>query len=107
MGRASRFRGSAVACAPVDAALVPLAVIPSPTRGVWDLGPIPLRAYALCIVLGIIAACFIADRRLRSRGAPSWVILDVAIWAVPAGIIGARFYHVITAPEAYFGDDGS
>jgi len=91
----------------VDAALFPLAEIPSPTRGVWDIGPIPLRAYALCIVLGIIAACFIADRRLRARGAPPWVILDIAIWAVPTGIIGARLYHVLTSPEAYFGEGGS
>jgi prolipoprotein diacylglyceryl transferase len=81
-------------------------VIPSPTQGVWDLGPVPLRAYALCIVLGIVAACFIADRRLRQRGAPPWVILDIAVWAVPAGIIGARIYHVITSPEAYFGEGG-
>jgi prolipoprotein diacylglyceryl transferase len=87
--------------------LSPLAEIPSPTRGVWDLGPIPLRAYALCIVLGIVAACYIADRRLRARGAPPWVILDVAIWAVPFGIVGARLYHVITSPEAYFGENGS
>ncbi|GAB3858667.1 prolipoprotein diacylglyceryl transferase [Dactylosporangium cerinum] len=90
----------------MDAALTPLAVIPSPTQGVWDLGPLPLRAYALCIVLGIVAACFIADRRLRQRGAPPWVILDIAVWAVPAGIIGARIYHVITSPEAYFGEGG-
>jgi prolipoprotein diacylglyceryl transferase len=91
----------------VDAALSPLAEIPSPTQGVWDLGPLPLRAYALCIVLGIVASCFIADRRLRARGAPPWVILDVAIWAVPFGIVGARLYHVITSPEAYFGENGS
>ncbi|GAA3295969.1 prolipoprotein diacylglyceryl transferase [Dactylosporangium vinaceum] len=84
-----------------------LAEIPSPTQGVWDLGPIPLRAYALCIVLGIVAACYIADRRLRARGAPPWVILDVAIWAVPFGIVGARLYHVITSPDAYFGENGS
>ncbi|WP_433078782.1 prolipoprotein diacylglyceryl transferase [Dactylosporangium sp. CA-052675] len=91
----------------MNAVLSPLAEIPSPTRGVWDLGPIPLRAYALCIVLGIVAACYIADRRLRARGAPPWVILDVAIWAVPFGIVGARLYHVITSPEAYFGENGS
>ncbi|MGI5181793.1 prolipoprotein diacylglyceryl transferase [Dactylosporangium sp. CA-152071] len=90
----------------MDAALTPLAVIPSPTQGVWEIGTVPLRAYALCIVLGIVAACFIADRRLRHRGAPPWVILDIAVWAVPAGIIGARLYHVITSPEAYFGENG-
>ncbi|MFI5915045.1 prolipoprotein diacylglyceryl transferase [Dactylosporangium sp. NPDC051541] len=91
----------------MNGVLSPLAEIPSPTRGVWDLGPIPLRAYALCIVLGIVAACYIADRRLRARGAPPWVILDVAIWAVPFGIVGARLYHVITSPDAYFGENGS
>ncbi len=80
-----------------------LAAIPSPTTSVWHLGPVPLRAYALCIVIGIVLACLITDRRLRARGAPPWTVLDVAVWAVPFGIIGARIYHVITDPELYFG----
>jgi prolipoprotein diacylglyceryl transferase len=91
----------------VDAALTPLAAIPSPTQGVWNLGPIPIRAYALCIVLGIIVACLVTDRRLRARGAPPYSILDVAVWAVPCGIIGARIYHVITTPSLYFGAGGN
>src|SRR5689334_11664652 len=86
---------------------MPLASIPSPTQGVWHIGSIPIRAYALCIVLGIIAACIITDIRLRRRGAPPYAILDVAVWAVPAGIIGARLYHVITSPSLYFGDGGN
>jgi prolipoprotein diacylglyceryl transferase len=85
---------------------MPLASIPSPTQGVWHLGSVPIRAYALCIVLGIIAACVIGDMRLRRRGAPPYAILDVAVWAVPFGIIGARLYHVITSPSLYFGDGG-
>ena len=80
-----------------------LAEIPSPTQGVWNLGPIPIRAYAVCILLGIVAACAITEVRLRRRGAPKWMVLDVAVWAVPFGIIGARIYHVITSPEGYFG----
>jgi prolipoprotein diacylglyceryl transferase len=80
-----------------------LAEIPSPTQGVWNLGPIPIRAYAVCILLGIVAACAITEVRLRRRGAPKWLVLDVAVWAVPFGIIGARIYHVITSPEGYFG----
>jgi prolipoprotein diacylglyceryl transferase len=91
----------------VDAALLPLAAIPSPTQGVWHIGSIPIRAYALCIVLGIIAACVITDIRLRRRGAPPYAILDVAVWAVPTGIIGARLYHVITSPSLYFGEGGN
>jgi phosphatidylglycerol---prolipoprotein diacylglyceryl transferase len=91
----------------VDAAVVHLASIPSPTQGVWHIGSIPIRAYALCIVLGIIAACIITDILLRRRGAPPYVVLDVAVWAVPAGIIGARLYHVITSPSLYFGDGGN
>jgi prolipoprotein diacylglyceryl transferase len=80
-----------------------LAEIPSPTQGVWNLGPVPIRAYAVCILLGIVAACAIAEVRLRRRGAPKWMVLDIAVWAVPFGILGARVYHVITSPEAYFG----
>jgi prolipoprotein diacylglyceryl transferase len=85
---------------------VSLAVIPSPTESVWHLGPLPLRAYALCIILGIVAACVVTEVRMRRRGAPPSTVLDIAVWAVPAGIIGARIYHVITSPAPYFGADG-
>jgi prolipoprotein diacylglyceryl transferase len=85
---------------------VSLAAIPSPTRSVWHLGPLPIRAYALCIILGIIAACVITEVRMRRRGAPPSLVLDIAVWAVPAGIIGARIYHVLTTPAHYFGADG-
>jgi prolipoprotein diacylglyceryl transferase len=84
-----------------------LATIPSPTQGVWYLGPLPLRAYALCILAGIVAACAIAEVRLRQRGAPKWLVLDIAIWAVPFGLVGGRLYHVITSPDAYFGEGGN
>ncbi|BCJ34996.1 prolipoprotein diacylglyceryl transferase 1 [Actinocatenispora thailandica] len=79
-----------------------LASIPSPTQSVVHLGPLPIRAYALCIVAGIVLACVITERRLRARGAPPWTVLDIAVWAVPFGIVGARLYHVITDPELYF-----
>jgi prolipoprotein diacylglyceryl transferase len=88
------------------AVLPPLAEIPSPTQGVWHLGPVPIRAYALCIVLGILAACVVTEVRMRRRGAPPFAVLDIAVWAVPAGIIGARIYHVITSPDDYFGSGG-
>jgi prolipoprotein diacylglyceryl transferase len=73
---------------------------------VWQLGPIPIRAYALCIVLGIAVACVVTEYRLRRRGAPPWVTLDIAVWAVPFGIVGSRIYHVITSPQDYFGEGG-
>jgi prolipoprotein diacylglyceryl transferase len=85
---------------------VNLASIPSPTTAVWHLGPIPIRAYALCIVAGIVAACVVTEIRMRRRGAPPYAVLDVAVWAVPFGIVGARIYHVITSPAAYFGANG-
>jgi hypothetical protein len=44
-----------------------LALLPSPIQAVWQLGPIPLRAYAFCLLLGIVAAMVITERRLRSR----------------------------------------
>jgi prolipoprotein diacylglyceryl transferase len=79
-----------------------LAAIPSPHTNVWHLGPLPVHGYALCILAGIVAATIITDQRLRRRGVPPWAVLDIAIWAVPAGVIGARLYHVATDPELYF-----
>ncbi|GID26075.1 hypothetical protein Abr02nite_10580 [Paractinoplanes brasiliensis] len=83
-----------------------LASIPSPSTAVWHLGPVPIRAYALCIVAGIVVAGLIMEKRLRARGAAPGTTLDVATWAVPAGIVGARLYHVISSPQAYFGSGG-
>jgi prolipoprotein diacylglyceryl transferase len=85
-------------------ATVTLAAIPSPTQGVWHLGPFPIRAYALCIVLGIVAACVITEVRMRRRGAPPYLVLDIALWAVLFGIVGARLYHVLTSLDSYFGE---
>lgn len=83
------------------------ASIPSPSQGVWYLGPIPIRAYALCILLGVAVAVWWADKRYRRRGGPTEVVLDVAMVSVPAGIIGARIYHVFSSPDAYFGENGN
>ncbi|WP_100444228.1 prolipoprotein diacylglyceryl transferase [Glycomyces xiaoerkulensis] len=83
-----------------------LAFIPSPSESVWHIGPIPIRAYALALIAGIAAACWITEARLRSRGAPKWAVLDIAVWAVPFGIVGGRLYHVFTSPDPYFGADG-
>jgi prolipoprotein diacylglyceryl transferase len=79
-----------------------IASIPSPPQAVWYLGPFPIRAYAMCILVGIIVAIWIAQRRLNDRGGKPGQALDVAVWAVPFGIIGGRVYHVITDPELYF-----
>jgi prolipoprotein diacylglyceryl transferase len=85
---------------------VNIAAIPSPTESVWHVLGFPIRAYALCIILGMVAATLILERRLRNRGAAPWVSLDIVVWAVPFGIIGARIYHVITSPGDYFGANG-
>lgn len=82
-----------------------LAVIPSPPQGVWYLGPIPLRAYALCIIVGIIIAIWVGQKRYQQRGGDPNVVLDAALIAVPAGIIGGRLYHVITDNQKYFCSD--
>jgi prolipoprotein diacylglyceryl transferase len=83
-----------------------LASIPSPTQGVWHLGPLPIRAYALCIIAGIILCVWISDRRWQARGGAPGEVLDIAVWAVPFGIVGGRLYHVITTPEPYWGRGG-
>jgi len=77
--------------------------IPSPSSGVWHLFGLPLRAYALCIIVGIIVGGVIASRRWRARGGtPDTLELVIAV-AIPCGIVGARIYHVITDYQLYFG----
>ena len=83
-----------------------LAEIPSPPTGVWHLGPLPLRAYAIAILLGGLLAYRILVKRYAERGGPAEKIADIVIWAVVFGILGARLYHVITSPDAYFGPGG-
>jgi len=64
--------------------------------------PHPIRAYALCIIAGIIVALLMTRRRWTARGGDPEAILDVALWAVPFGVVGGRLYHLITDPELYF-----
>jgi prolipoprotein diacylglyceryl transferase len=79
------------------------ASIPSPSSAVWQLGPIPIRAYALCILAGILVGIWVGNRRWIARGGAPGVVGDIAVWAVPFGIVGARLYHVATDWESYFG----
>jgi prolipoprotein diacylglyceryl transferase len=80
--------------------------IPSPSKGVVHLGPVPIRAYALCIILGVVVAAVVGDRRFQARGGRKGAIADVATWAVPFGLVGARIYHLATNPELYWGGPG-
>jgi prolipoprotein diacylglyceryl transferase len=90
---------------PSAPSLPPLGAIPSPAQGVWHLGPFPLRAYALAIILGVVVCVVIGDRRWVARGGIAGTIPDVALWAVPFGLVGGRVYHVVTDPELYFSHD--
>ena len=80
--------------------------IPSPSQGVWYLGPLPIRAYALAILAGIVVALWLTRRRWRERGGDPDTVLEIAFWAVPFGIVGGRVYHVVSSPDPYFGPDG-
>ncbi len=83
----------------------PLA-LPSPTQSIWFLGFIPIRAYAICILIAIAVAIKFGGHRLAARGGKAHSVLDIAGFAIPAGIIGARVYHVMTSWQPYFGADG-
>lgn len=88
------------------AALLVPGAIPSPSESVWHLGPFPLRAYSMAILLGIAAAVYMTQRRWVERGGKSDDVLEIAFWAVPFGIVGGRIYHVISSPDQYFGKGG-
>jgi hypothetical protein len=81
--------------------------IPTPSSSVVELGPITIHAYALCIIAGVAIAIWLGNRRFvaafpEARG----IVSDVAVVAVPAGVIGGRIYHVISSPSQYFGTNG-
>nr|WP_227820290.1 prolipoprotein diacylglyceryl transferase [Agromyces aureus] len=83
--------------------MAPLSIpSPSPEWQSFQVGPFTIHMYAICILVGIILAVIVTSRRLTKRGAEPGVVLDIALWAVPLGIIGARFYHVLTHPGDYF-----
>ena len=88
------------------AAMIP-ASIPSPSWSGFDIplpwGSLRIHAYALCILAGIIAGLWLTSVRWARRGAPEGSVWDIAIWAIPFGIIGGRLYHVFSSPDAYFG----
>jgi prolipoprotein diacylglyceryl transferase len=83
-----------------------LAYIPSPSQGVWFFGPIPIRAYALCIIAGIVVAVYWGEKRFVARGGKPGTVTDVAVFAVPFGLVGGRLYHVATDWQTYFGPGG-
>ena len=103
---------------------MPLASIPSPGHAAWRLGPLSVRAYALCVIAGIIVAVVVASRRYRRSGGQPGIILDVAAWAVPFGLAGAlvhalllearhdfshayRLWHALAAAVAAIGISGA
>jgi prolipoprotein diacylglyceryl transferase len=82
--------------------------IPSPSQSTLEIGPLTFHFYALCIIVGIAVAIWLGDKRLRAHDpALVTVVSDVAIFAVPSGIIGGRIYHVLSSPSDFFGSSGS
>ncbi len=80
---------------------------PPPEFSKFSIGPLTIHAYALCILAGILIALWVTNRRLSARGGNSDMLWDIAIWAIPFGIVGGRLYHVLfTDPKYYFGLDG-
>ena len=83
-----------------------LAYIPSPPISQFSIGPVTIHIYALCILMGIVLAVWITTTRWKKLGGNFDQVLDITLVSVPAGIIGARLYHIITTPERFFGPDG-
>ena len=82
-------------------------LIPSPTSSTLSIGPLTIHFYALCIITGIAVAIWLGRWRYANLGGNPDEVSEVAIWAVPFGIIGGRIYHVISSPQQYFGENGN
>ena len=87
----------------MNAVLQVISSIPSPDISYFDIGPLRVYIYALCIIVGIIVAAFLTNARLTKRGAEPWIVIDIILLAIPLAIIGARIFHVLTHPAFYFG----
>lgn len=82
--------------------------IPTPSISAFEVGPLTIHFYALCIIAAVAVAIWLGNKRfIRLEPTAVGVVADVAIIAVPAGVIGGRLYHVVTTPEEYFGNTGS
>jgi len=78
--------------------------IPTPTTSAVEIGPLTIHFYALCIIAGVALAIWLGNHRFtKAHDGVDGVVADVAIIAVPAGVVGGRIYHVLTTPEKYFG----
>ncbi|WP_017557893.1 prolipoprotein diacylglyceryl transferase [Nocardiopsis baichengensis] len=80
-----------------------LAAIPPPPVSQFDIGPLTLHVYALCILTGVIVAVAWSERRWAAMGGEKGTIMDLAVPAVILGLIGGRLYHVISDYQLYFG----
>jgi prolipoprotein diacylglyceryl transferase len=80
--------------------------LPSPDSSILELGPVSIRYYALAIIVGVVVAVSLGSRRAQAMGAAKPLVSDIAVLAVPFGVIGGRIYHVVTTPEPYFGSNG-
>lgn len=88
----------------LSAVALPALSIPSPSVSYLQLGPFRVHFYALCILTGMAVCLWLGARRWKAMGGTGERVFDVAMWAIPAGIVGARAYHVlITDPGSYFG----
>lgn len=82
-------------------------LIPTPTLSQFSIGPFTVHFYALCIIAGIAVAIWLGNKRFSAHDSSlQGVVSEVAVIAVPCGILGGRLYHVLTSPDNYFGDNG-
>lgn len=85
------------------------ASIPSPPIewASFSVGPLTIHTYAICIIIGIVVALWLTTKRWVERGGDPDLVGEIALWAIPFGIIGGRLYHVISTPGPYFGENGN
>lgn len=83
-----------------------LASIPSPGSNSLEIGPLTFRYYGLMIALGVLAAVWLMTKRLEANGKAPEHATGLAMWAVPAGVVGARIYHVMTDWRSFEGNWG-
>jgi len=72
-----------------------------------QIGPLAIRWYGLLIAAGVLVGSIYALRYAERRGLDPEKLLDMAVWLVVAGVVGARLVYVLTSPSAFFGPGGN
>lgn len=66
-----------------------------------SIGPIKIYWYGIIIALAMLIGISLATKEAQKLGLEEDTMVDMALWAIPIGFIGARLYYVLFKWDYY------